>query len=475
MEANLFPATMEEAMPSDARIKEAKARLDEAGVKFILSCWIDLLGSTKTKPIPVSELESLCKGKGPQFAVHSVTMVPELGPADSDQIPIPDLDSLVVCPWNHELAIVFADLFWEGKPYNVCPRLALRRQMQQAADAGYKFYAGMEPEFIVLAYDENNQPDKAIDDDPEPGKGLRPRRQAFGYDLEYSLDSMGFLGTIVQHLDELGWGLKNVVCEGAYSQFELDFHYTDLLGCADRMTFLRILLKEVAKEHGMFVTYMPKPMKGDWRNGAHINHSVQALDRPGVNLYESERGGWSDLAYTSIGGLIKHGEALTSLVCPTVNSYKGLVGRTRDLEGGTVTWAPTHMTYGTNNRSAMLRLPQPRFAIENRASDMTQNFYLGLAMTCAASLEGMLEKIDPGKPWDKALYDSTPEELAAAGVRPLPATLLEAIQGFDADSLAMDMLGPVMHGLYSRHKHDEWERYHAEVSEWEVREYLRFF
>jgi len=473
--SQILPSTMTEAMPGDDRIEAAQAHLEEAGVEYIFSCWIDLLGNPKTKPVPVSELENLCKGKGPQFAVHSVSMVPELGPADPDQIPIPDLDSLVVCPWDHRLAFVFADLYFENAPYNVCPRLALKRQIQKAADAGYAFYAGLEPEFIVLAYGENGQPVKAIDDDPAPGQGLRPRRQAFGYDSEYSLDSIDYLGDLMKYINSMGWDLKNVVCEGAYSQFELDFHYTDVLGAADRMTFLRVLLKEVAKAHGMFVTFMPKPTSGDWRSGAHINHSMQAVAEPGVNLFEGADGKWSDLAYNVVGGLMRHGQALTALACPTVNSYKGLIARARAFEGGTVTWAPTHIAYGKNNRSAMLRLPQARFAIENRASDMTQNFYLGLAMTCAASLEGASEQIDPGAPFEKALYDATAEELAAAGVQALPSTLLEAIRAFDEDPLAKEVLGPVMHDSYSRYKHDEWGRYHEEISPWEVTEYLRFF
>jgi glutamine synthetase len=473
--STLYPTTMTEAMPGDDRIQAAQAVLDEAGVKFIFSCWIDLLGNPKTKPVPVSELANICKGKGPQFAVHSVSMVPELGPADPDQIPIPDLDSLIVCPWNNEYAFVFADLFFQNAPYNVCPRLALKRLIQEAADKGYTFYAGLEPEFIVLTYDENGQPIKAIDDDPRPGTGLRPRRQAFGYDSEYSFDSMDYLGDLIKHINEMGWDLGNVVCEGAYSQFELDFHYTDILGAADRMTFLRVLLKEVAKEHGMFATFMPKPTSGDWRSGAHINHSIQAVDNPGVNLFEGKDGGWSDMAYNVVGGLIEHGGALTALACPTVNSYKGLIARAREFEGGTVTWAPTHMTYGSNNRSAMLRLPQARFAIENRASDMTQNFYFGLGMTLAASLKGIENKTDPGAPFEKALYDATQEELDEAGVQALPSTLIEAINAFDADPLAKEALGPVMHNSYSRYKHDEWNRYHEDISPWEVEEYLRFF
>lgn len=472
----LYPAGMTEAFAEKGRIAEVKAGLEKAGVKYVLSCWIDILGSPKTKPVPLSEFENLCLGKGPQFAVHSVSMFPELGPADPDQIPVPDLDSVHICPWNPEYAIVFADLFYEDRPYDVCPRQALRRVAQICADAGYAFYAGMEPEFIVLRYDAQGRPVKAFDNDPEPHHGFRPRRQAYGYDAEFSLDAMPFLGELIGLVNGMGWGLKNVVCEGAYSQFELDFGYTTVLAMADRFTFLRMLLKEVAKRHGFFVTFMPKPMQGDWRNGAHINWSAQSVREPGVNLFHDRgKDGWSDVARHAIGGVMRHGVALTAVACSTVNSYKGLIARAREFEGGTVTWAPTHITYGMNNRSAMLRLPQARYAIENRAVDMCVNPYLALAMTCAASLEGIKHAVDPGPPLNKSLYDLSREERIRYKVQPLPRNLNEAIAGFEADELAKQVFGETMHALYVRHKQDEWDRFHETITEWEQREYMRFY
>ena len=473
--SEIYPTSIEEALPGDDAVAEARERLEAAGVKYVLSCWIDLLGVPKTKPVPISQWETICRGKGPQFAVHSISYVPELGPADPDQVPIPDVDSLMLCPWNRELAFVFADLFMPDGPYAVCPRLALRRQVEAAATQGYRFFAGVEPEFMVMRYDEDGEPQKAFDDDPAPGRGMRPRRQAFGYDVEFSLDAMPYVGDLIDHLEELGWGLRDTVTEGAYSQIELDFGYTDMLRMADRLTFLRILLKEVAKEHGLFVTYMPKPTTGDWRSGAHINHSMQAIDRPGVNVFEGENGAWSDIVYNVVGGILQHGAALTAIAAPTVNSYKGLVGRVGSFEGGTVTWAPTYITYGHNNRSAMLRLPQSRFAIENRATDMTMNPYLSFAMTVAASLKGIRDQIDPGPPTETSLYDTPAEELRKAGRARLPRTLVEAIEAFNADPLARDVFGSVMHQSFSRYKHDEWNRYSEQISRWEQEEYMRLY
>ena len=468
------PRTMAEALPPIERVCEEQARLAEAGVRYVFSCWIDMHGLPKTKPVPLSDFENLCMGRGPQFAVHSISFVPELGAADSDQIPVPDLDSLIICPWDPTCAWMFADLWWEDAPYNLCPRQTLRRAMDDAAARGFVGYAGIEPEFIVMRW-QDGRPVKAFDNDPLPGEGVRPRRQAFGYDIEYTVDSMGFLSAVIDILENLGWGLKDVVCEGAYSQFELDFGYTDLLGMADRLVFLRVLLKEVAKKQGLFVTYMPKPTLGDWRSGAHINYSMQRVDAPGKNLFGDHGAGWSDAAYHAVGGLLHHGGALTAITCSTVNSYNGLVPRVGGFEGGTVTWAPTHMTYGNNNRSAMLRLPQNRFCVENRASDLCMNPYLALAMTSAAAVGGVTQGIDPGPPLNKDLYDLTDEEIRASGGQRLPRNLLEATEILKDDLLAAEVLGPTMLNSWLRYKVDEWERYHQAVTDWEVQEYLRLY
>ena len=467
------PSCMAEALADPEKVKEAKAKLKEAGVKYVMSVWIDLLGQPKTKPVPLADFELLCAGKGPQFAVHSISFVPELGPADSDQIMVPDLDTLRICPWNRQVAWVFADLWWEDKPYNQCPRSALKRVARDAAAKGYSVFCGVEPEFIAMRW-RDGQPVKGIDDDPLDG-GLRPRRQAFGYDVEYSFNSIDYLGELIDMLEELDWDIHDVVCEGAYSQFELDFGYTDVLNMSDRLVFLRIMVKEVAKKHGMFVTFMPKPTIGDWRSGAHINSSVQALDNLGVNLFENDKGGWSDTVYHAVGGLLRHGGAHTAIACSTVNSYNGLVPRVGGFEGGTVTWAPTHMTYGMNNRSAMLRLPQARFAIENRAADMCMNPYLSMGMTTAAIVEGIVEKLDPGKPLNQDLYSLTEAEIDASGAQRLPRNLLEAIEILKADKLAKEVLGESMLRSYLHYKTDEWERYHQAVTDWEVEEYLRLF
>lgn len=472
--SEIYPSTLEESLPSPERVAEVRATLEETGVEWVVCCWIDLLGVPKTKPIPVREFDELCAGRGPQFAVHSVSMVPELGPADPDQIKIPDLDSVFICPWDRSIAWIFADIYWEDAPYNVCPRLALKRQVQLAADAGYHVHAGFEPEFIVLK-EVDGALVKAFGEDGLRVGGQAFKRQAYGYDAEHSLDGLPFLREVAAAVDELGWGLTNVVCEGAFSQFELDYGYADAVAAADRLTFIRVLIKEIAKRAGLVATFMAKPTDGDWRNGAHINHSLTPLDDHSANIFSGADGAWDDRAFAAVGGVLKHGAALTAVACPTVNSYKGLTGTTEELEGGTLTWAPTHITYGHNNRSAMIRLPQRRKAIENRACDMSVNAYLALAMTIGASVEGLSERIDPGPPLDRPAYDLTEDDMRQLGARRLPATLLEAIEAFRDDPLAKEVFGETMHGLYVRYKSNEWNRFHEHVTDWERAEYLRFF
>lgn len=170
-----------------------------------------------------------------------------------------------------------------------------------------------------------------------------------------------------------------------------------------------------------------------------------------------------------------HAEALTAITCSTVNSYNGLVPRVGGFEGGTVTWAPTHITYGYNNRSAQFRLPQSRYCIENRAVDMCMNVYLALACTLAATVDGVVNKTDPGSPTDRDLYSMTAEEIADAGIRRLPRNLLEATEHLNTDELIKDVLGPTMLRSYLAYKTDEWERYHQAVTDWEVKEYLRLY
>jgi len=225
----------------------------------------------------------------------------------------------------------------------------------------------------------------------------------------------------------------------------------------------------------MFSACRPRPTLGELRAGAHSDFSLQSVERPGESICGSTGTGWTEKVHHAVGGLMAHADALTAITCSTVNSYNGLVPRVGGFEGGTVTWAPTNITYGHNNRSAQFRLPQSRFCIENRAADMCMNVYLALAMTLKASLEGVVNKIDPGPATDRDLYQMSEDELQEAGIRRLPRNLSAAIEALGADELAAQVMGEGMRRSYTAYKVDEWERYHQAVTDWEVQEYLRLF
>ncbi|SVC49985.1 uncharacterized protein METZ01_LOCUS302839, partial [marine metagenome] len=200
----------------------------------------------------------------------------------------------------------------------------------------------------------------------------------------------------------------------------------------------------------------------------------EKINKPGKNIFFDGKG-WSKESKNAVGGLMQHAEALTAITCSTVNSYNGLVPRVGGFEGGTVTWAPTNITYGHNNRSAQFRLPQNRYCIENRAADMTMNVYLAMAMTLSAAVEGVKKKINPGNPTDRDLYQMTEDDFKKLKIRRLPKNLLQAIEALKKDKLTDEVLGSVMKKSFISYKNDEWERYHQAVTDWEVKEYLRLY
>ncbi|MEM1201081.1 MAG: hypothetical protein AAGI06_17405 [Pseudomonadota bacterium] len=187
------------------------------------------------------------------------------------------------------------------------------------------------------------------------------------------------------------------------------------------------------------------------------------------------RDGKGDLAGRIFIRRLTVGGALAAITCSTVNSYKGLVAKVPGFEGGVYTWAPTHVTYGPNNRSAMLRMPQNRFCIENRATDMCMNAYLAMACTTAATVEGLGQKTDPGPALGKDLYLMSEAEFDETGVQRLPRTLEEATNLLEGDELLKAAIGDQMHNSFIQYKRDEWERYSVSISQWEIEEYLRYF
>jgi glutamine synthetase len=241
---------------------------------------------------------------------------------------------------------------------------------------------------------------------------------------------------------------------------------------ADKLTFFRLMVKQVAKQAGLVATFMPKPYTSAWGSGHHFNMSLEDIET-GTNLFrdvDDARGkGWSKACYSFVAGIIRHARSIAAVASPTVNSYKRLAPRLAD---GSVSWAPVYAAYGDNNRSCMLRLPRNRPAIENRGVDSAANTYLTAAIMLAAGLEGMRLGLDPGDPVEDLTYDWS---TAGDGAVRLPRNLLEAVDAFREDPLVHEVFPAQFVAAYAEMKQTEWDDYHREVSEWERSKYLLAF
>ncbi|MEN3309839.1 MAG: glutamine synthetase [Micromonosporaceae bacterium] len=444
---------------------EVAAALAEQGVRYALGGWIDVLGRSKSKVVPVDHLPQLLAGSE-RYTPRGLGYLDVMRPEEDECVAMPDLATLTVLPWDRRFAWMAADLLFGGRePWALCPRSILKRQVARAGDLGYTFNLGIETEFYAF------QP-SALDGE---GQYLTPIARSGsikpspGYDIESTFDAMPFLDQMVACMQETGFGVYSFDHEGGDGQFEFDFGYAPALQTADRISLFRLMVRQVAKQCGLVATFMPKPYPAAWGSGHHFNMSLAEVDS-GHNLFRDTgdpRGrGWSKLAYAFTAGILRHAPALAAVATPTVNSYKRLTPR---LPDGSVSWAPIWAAYGDNNRSCMLRLPRNRAALENRAVDSAANTYLTAALMLAAGLSGIAENLDPGEPVESLTYDWNPR---AAGARRLPRNLLEAIEAFEADPLVHEVYPAQFITAYVDMKHAEWEAYHAEVSTWERNRYL---
>ncbi len=447
----------------EGELVKKKQELIDEGVEYAFVSWADFYGRPKAKAVPIAQFDDAVRGSE-LYTVGALPGMGPLGPHEDECQAIGDLASLTVCPWDRRYAWMAADLVWHEQPYEYCSRQILRRVLEKAQRLGFTFNLGFEPEVYVLRHGDNG--------DLVP---FHPDDTGFwGYDVESTLDNMSFLDLMVRYMNELGWGVFSFDHEGGNGQFEFDFGYADALTTSDRYTFMRMMVKQVAKKFGAFATFMPKPYSDNFGSGAHLNMSLADINT-GENLFTDDgdsRGlGYSKLAYHFVGGLLQHSGAITAVTCPTVNSYKRLIGR-GFMES--ITWAPVFVRYGDNNRTLMVRLPKNRRAVENRACDIASNIYLGAAINLAAGLDGIERELDPGDPTNENLYELDRKELRTRGIELLPRTLLEAVDAFEDDPLADDVFGPLK-SVFVELKNKEWEQYHNIVTQWERDSYLKFF
>jgi glutamine synthetase len=444
--------------------EELRRSLLSAGVKYCLASFVDIHGIPKCKAVPVPHIFGMLKASE-MFTGAALDGVPQA--VNDDEVRAkPDPESAVVLPWNPEVAWFASDLYYHGEPFSACSRGILKRALARAAEMGFRFNLGVETEFFIF----RSAPDGGFAVISDRDHLAKP-----AYDVRTLLDYYAVVDELVSAMNRLGWDVFSFDHEDSVGQFETDFAYADALVMADRFTFFRYMVHEIARKHGYFASLMPKPMAHRTGSGAHFNMSLADL-RSGTNLFADTadpRGcGLSKIGYQFIAGVLKHARAVCGVIAPLVNSYKRLIPR-GSMSG--YTWAPVYISYGGNNRTNMLRIPSTGGRIELRASDISCNAYLGAAMVLSAGLSGIREGLDPGEPHMENMYEYSEGDLDRLGIGVLPRTLLEAVEAFKADPLSQEVFGDLMFRTFVDFKTQEWWDYHNHVSDWELNRYLKMF
>ena len=444
-------------------LNDLKSHLIDAGVRFVLPSYVDMHGVSKSKMVPMSHFDramagsELCTGAALDGVPQDIS--------DEEVAAHPDPASCTIQPWMPDVAWFASSLRCEGQPFEPCSRNILGRVTSKAESLGFGMNLGIETEFFVFR------------DEGSACQPMSPRHNLDkpAYDTSRLLDNIGWLGELVDAMNALGWDVYSFDHEDGIGQFEIDFSYTDVMTMSDRVVFFRRMANEIARRHGGFASFMPKPF-GDYAgSGAHFNMSLYDA-ATGANLFDADDDprdcGLSPLGYQFVAGLLRHLPAISAVVAPTVNSYKRLI-----LKGSNsgFTWAPVFCSYGNNNRTNTIRIPGGGGRVELRLADPAGNPYLGAAMVLAAGLEGIAEKLDPGEPRRENLYVTSEEERRRIGVGTLPRTLGEALDAFTSSDLARRTFGDAMFEAWLANKRDEWLAYLNHVSEWERERYLRFF
>ena len=440
-------------------VEAAQGYLTANDIGYVLAQFVDIHGVAKAKSVPVAHLNSiLTDGAGfAGFAIWGVGIEPH-GP---DFMARGDLNAISLVPWQPGLARMVCEGHVDGVAWPYDSRVMLRGQIQRLTAKGWTLFTGLEPEFSLLKKTVSGKIEPC-----DPSDGLAKPC----YDYKGLSRTRVFLEKLSNSLRATGIDVYQIDHEDANGQFEMNYTYTDCLTSCDHFIFFKMAACEIANELGLVCSFMPKPFANLPGNGMHMHVSIGQGSR---NLFEDKndsRGlNLSQLAYHFLGGVLAHAPAVTALCCPTVNSYKRLVVG-RSLTGST--WAPAYISYGDNNRSAMVRIPKGR--LELRVPDGSCNPYLATAAVIAAGLDGIERELDPGDPQNVNLYDWTPAQLRDAGIGTLPQNLNEALDALEADHVVCDALAPIS-GEFLKLKRMEWIEYMRHVSDWEIKTYLEFF
>jgi glutamine synthetase len=424
--------------------RDLAAKAKEVGIKYFMISYTDLFGSQRAKLVPAAAIEGMVKN-GAGFAGFATWL--DMSPADPDMFALPDPETLIQLPWKPEVGWLASDIWMNGKPVEQGPRNVLKKTIAAAADLGLEMKSGVECEFFLV-----NADGSAIADSADTA--TKPC-----YDASALMRRYDVITEICDAMLALGWEAYQNDHEDANGQFEMNWSYAPALVTADRHVFFKFMAKSIAEKHGLRATFMPKPFLGLTGSGCHSHVSLWKGD---TNLFEDEAGelGVSALGYNFIGGIIKNADALCALTNPTINSYKR-INAPRTTSGAT--WAPNTVTYSGNNRTHMIRIPEPgRF--ELRLADGATNPYLLQAGVLAAGLDGIQNKIPAGERLDINMYT---DGHTVKDAKRLPLNLLDALRAFETSDTLAAALGDSFVKSYAKMKHNEWNEFSAHLSEWE--------
>lgn len=429
--------------------------VEEEDVEFIRLQFTDIFGTLKNIAITSSQLEKALDNKC-MFDGSSVEGFVRI--EESDMYLYPDYDTFEIFPWRPQqgkVARLICDVYTpDGKPFEGDPRWILKKTIKEANEMGYRFDVGPECEFFLFHTDDNGLPTTLS------------HEKAGYFDLGPNDLGENIRRDMVLTLEEMGFEIEASHHEVAPAQHEIDFKYDEVLKTADNIQTFKMTVKTIAKRHGLYATFMPKPKFGISGSGMHINMSLATEE--GKNIFADENGkiGLSDDAYHFIAGIMKHARGMSAITNPLVNSYKRLVPGYE---------APVYIAWSAKNRSPLIRIPASRgngTRVELRNPDPTANPYLVLALCLAAGLDGIKNKIEVPGSVDCNIYEMTPGERRAAGIENMPADLKEAVDCLVADEFLCSVLGEHITTKYVEAKMKEWENYTTRVSQWEIDEYL---
>ncbi|MED0936466.1 type I glutamate--ammonia ligase [Bacillus mobilis] len=431
---------------------------EEENVKYIRLQFTDLLGVIKNVEIPVRQLTKALDNKM-MFDGSSIEGFVRI--EESDMYLYPDLDTWVIFPWTAEkgkVARLICDIYnADGTPFDGDPRNNLKRVLKEMEALGFSdFNLGPEPEFFLFKVDEKGNPTLELNDNG-------------GYfDLAPMDLGENCRRDIVLELEEMGFEIEASHHEVAPGQHEIDFKYANAIRSCDDIQTFKLVVKTIARKHGLHATFMPKPLYGVNGSGMHCNLS---LFKNGENVFFDQNGDLqlSDDARHFIAGILKHAPAFTAVANPTVNSYKRLVPGYE---------APCYVAWSAQNRSPLVRIPASRAIstrVEVRSVDPAANPYLVMATLLAAGLDGIKNKLTPPAAVDRNIYVMTKEEREEAGIVDLPATLAQALVTLQSNEVVCGALGEHLLEHFIEAKEIEWDIFRTQVHQWERDQYMSLY